>query len=101
MRRSKLELYVAVLNAVAIRGPLNITGLALRARLNYVQIKPILNNLINKGTIQEQHLRNGSIVYAATPLGQRLSTQFKRTSESKSKTALTNQVRQNMVAMLI
>ncbi len=101
MRRSKLELYIAVLNAVAIRGPLNVTGLVLRARLNYKQIKPILNNLINKGAIQEQHLRNGSVVYAATPLGQRLSTQFKQTDESKSKIALTNQVRQNMVAMLI
>jgi len=101
MRRSKLELYIAVLNVVAIRGPLNITGLALRARLNYKQIKPILNNLMNKGVIQEQHLRNGSVVYAATPSGQRLSTQFKQADESTSKIALTNQVRQNMVALLI
>ncbi len=99
MRRSKLELYVAVLNVAAIRGPLNITGLVLRARLNHVQIKPILNNLINKGAIQEQHLRNGSIVYAATPLGQRLSTKFKQTDESK--TALTNQAKQNMATILI
>jgi predicted transcriptional regulator len=99
MRRSKLELYVAVLNAVAVRGPLNITGLALRARLNYVQLKPLLNNLINKGAIQEQHLRNGSIVYAATSLGQRLSTQFKHADESK--TALTNQAKQNMAAIII
>lgn len=69
----------------------------LRTRLNYTQIKPILNNLINKRAIQEQQLRNGSIVYAATPLGQRLSTQFKQTAESK--TALTNQAKQNMVSM--
>src|SRR5208283_5337049 len=98
MRRSKLELYVAVLNAVAIRGPQNITGLLLRARMNHVQLKPILNNLIGKGAIQEQHLRNGSIVYAATPLGQRLSTQFKPTDESK--TAFTNQAKQNILAII-
>jgi predicted transcriptional regulator len=72
MRRSKIELYTAVLNAVAIHGPLNITGLARRARLNHVQITPILNNLMKNGAIQEQLLRNGSIVYAATPMGQRL-----------------------------
>lgn len=83
MRRSKLELYVAVLNVVAIRGPLNITGLLLRARLNHVQLKPILNNLINKGVIQEQHLENDSIVYVLTSLGQRLSKQFKQVEESK------------------
>jgi predicted transcriptional regulator len=79
MRRTKLDLYVAVLKAVDIHGSLNITGLTLRVRLNYVQLKPILNDLIDKGVIEEQHLRNCSIVYAATPLGQRLSTQFKQT----------------------
>jgi len=101
MRRSKLELYVAVLNALTIRGPLNVSGLALRARLNYVQLKPILNNLVNEGVIQEQHLRDGSVVYAATSFGQRLSTQFKQPDDSTSKVALTNQVRQNMIALLI
>ena len=99
MRRSKLDLYVAVLNAVAVHRPLNVTGLLLSARMNYVQLKPILNNLISKGVIQEQHLRNGAVVYATTPLGQRLSTQFKQTDESK--TALTNQAKQNMIAILI
>jgi predicted transcriptional regulator len=94
MRRSKLDLHVAVLKAVDIHGPLNITGLTLRVRLNYVQLKPILKNLINKGTIQEQHLRNGSTVYAATPLGQRLSTQFKQIDESK--TALTIEAKQTI-----
>jgi predicted transcriptional regulator len=99
VRRSKLELYVAVLNAVAVRGPLNITGLLLRARLNHVQLKPILTNLISKGAVQELHLRGSSIVYAATPLGQRLSNQLKPTGESK--TALPDEAKQNLVAMLI
>jgi len=98
MRRSKLDLYVAVLNAAAVHKPLNITGLLLSARLNYVQLKPILNNLINKEIIQEQHLRNGSIVYAITPLGQRLSIQFNKAEEPKA--ALTNQAKQNMIAIL-
>ena len=99
MRRSKLDLYIAVLNAVATHGSLNVTGLALRARLNYMQLKPLLNNLIDKGAIQEQHLKNGSIVYAATSLGQRLSTQLRQADESKM--ALTNQAKQNMMTILV
>jgi len=79
MRRSKLELYVSVLNSVLIHGPINITALSLRARLNYVQLKPIILNLVKKGAAQEQITQNGSIFYTATPLGYRLSTQFKQT----------------------
>ena len=84
MRRSKLELYVSVLNAVLIHGPINITALSLRARLNYVQLKPIILNLVKKGAAQEQITQNGSIFYTATPLGYRLSTQFKQTDKTQT-----------------
>jgi hypothetical protein len=76
---------------------LNITGLTLRVRLNYVQLKPILNNLINQEAIQELHLRNGSNVYAATSLRIALPTQFKQAEDSK--TALADPAEPKMASM--
>jgi len=99
MRRSKLDLCIAVLDVVLTCGPLNITGLLLRGRMNYVQLKPILHNLMNQGAVQEQRSRNGSIIYAVTPLGQQLSAWLKQTDNSK--TVLTTEIKQNNFEMII
>ena len=82
MRRSKLDLYVSVLNSVVIHGPLNISQMTLRSRLNYVQLKPILNGLMNKDYIR-RYEKDGSVFFASTFVGQQLLTGFSQMDKSK------------------
>jgi len=97
MRRSKLDLYVSVLNSVIIYGPLNISQMTLRSRLNYVQLKPILNGLMNKDYIR-QYEKDGSVFFAPTSLGQQLLTGFRQMD--KSEIVLTKQSEPDLLNML-
>lgn len=46
MRRSKLQMYVQVLDALAFYGPMRLTRITYKANLNYSLLKPILEDLM-------------------------------------------------------
>ena len=78
MARSKLELYVNILEVLAVHGPLRVTRITLKARVNYVLLKRVLDDLIGKSLIEDRKLKDGEVVFAATTLGRRVLKQYKQ-----------------------
>jgi predicted transcriptional regulator len=66
MRRSKMEMYISTLEALAYYGPLKITRITYKAKMNCSQLKPILDDLIQNKLVEERTLRKNQIFYAAT-----------------------------------
>ena len=66
MRRSKLQMYVDVLDVLVFHGPMRVTRITSKANLSYGLLKPILNNLIEDKLVEERKSRKNEIVYAAT-----------------------------------
>ena len=60
MRRSKMELYISTLEALTYNGPLKITGISYKAKMNCSQIKEVIGDLIQKKLLKRENLENGS-----------------------------------------
>lgn len=68
MRRSKLSIYVDILNVLAQRGPLKITPIMCEAKVNFNLLKKHLCFLINQGLIVKNE-DGKSWVYSNTVRG--------------------------------
>jgi predicted transcriptional regulator len=77
MSRSKLELYADILEVLVNNGPLKVTWISLRARVNYALMKPMLGHLVAKALVEEKRLKDGSVGFCATELGRESLKQFK------------------------
>ena len=76
MRRSKMELYISTLEALAYYGPLILTRVTSKTNMNCGQLKPILNDLILKALVEKRIMRKGRVVYAATPKARTIVSYF-------------------------
>ena len=69
MRRSKLEMYVDILQVLAHRGPLKLTHIMYKANVNCSILKEYLEFLIKQGLVEERVVGKRRVVYAATQRG--------------------------------
>ena len=72
MRRSKLEIYVSILRALAYHGKLKPTHITYKANVNCSALKECLDFLMERNLIKEQSVnrkRQTRKVYAITDLG--------------------------------
>jgi predicted transcriptional regulator len=69
MRRSKLEMYIAILNVVANKGPLKLTHIMYKANVNCSVLKENLDFLIKQKLIEERTLRKEHTVFEITQHG--------------------------------
>src|SRR5665647_2379323 len=69
MRRSKLEMYIDVLNALAHRGPLKLTHIMYKANVNCSILNECLGFLIKQGLIEKRIIEKERIVFAITQRG--------------------------------
>jgi predicted transcriptional regulator len=69
MRRSKLEMYIDILEALSTRGPLKLTHIMYKSNVNCNVLKEQLYFLIKNNMVQERILRKEKIVYAIAPRG--------------------------------
>jgi predicted transcriptional regulator len=67
MQRSKTELYVSTLEALVCYGPMKITRITYKAKMNCSPLKIILNDLIQKELAEKRNLGKNKVFYAATP----------------------------------
>lgn len=67
MRRSRMEMYISTLEALTYFGPLKLTKVTYKAKMNCSQLKTILADLIGKKLVEERTLKTDKVVYAATP----------------------------------
>jgi predicted transcriptional regulator len=81
MRRSKMEMYVSTLEALAYYGPLRLTRITYKAKLNCSQLKAILNDLVQKKLVEERKTEKKKVVYAATPKARTILSYFDELKE--------------------
>jgi predicted transcriptional regulator len=81
MRRSKLEMYISTLEALAYFGPMKITRITYKAKMNCSQLKEVLDGLIRNELIEERTLRKNKVVYAATPKARTTLSYFNELKE--------------------
>ena len=69
MRRSKLEMYVAVLQVISKKGPLKFTHIMYKANLNCQVLTEYLDYLMKQGLVQKQTFHGNRVFYRLTERG--------------------------------
>jgi predicted transcriptional regulator len=77
MRRSKLEMYVDILTVLAHKGPLKLTHIMYKAKVNCSVLKEYLDFLIKQGLVEERTMKKQRLVYAVTQKGMTVLKYFK------------------------
>jgi len=81
MRRSKLEIYVDILDALATCGSMRLTKITYKTNVNCSLLKQILKEFIANNLVEERRLKN-VVVYVLTPKARWILSQFKEFSQS-------------------
>lgn len=81
MRRSKLEMYVDILQVLAQRGPLKLTHVMYKANVNCSVLKEYLEFLTKQELVEERVIGRERVVYAITPRGIIVLKHFKELKE--------------------
>jgi len=69
MKRTKLEIYVDILNVLAHGGPMKLTQIINKANVNYSKIKQYIDFLTKLDTVEEQTFKKEHRVFAVTQRG--------------------------------
>ena len=80
MRRSKLEVYIDILEALAFEGQLRLTHLTYKSNVNCCVLKEQLEFLIGNGLVEEKMLKKMTI-YAITSRGLQVLKTFREIKE--------------------
>ena len=81
MRRSQLEIYISILQALCYYGPLKLTKITYKANVNCDHLKECLAVLVEKGLVEERTAQNRRIVYASTPKARTILSYFDNIKE--------------------
>jgi predicted transcriptional regulator len=79
-RRSKLELYVDTIEALASSGPMPLARLTLRTKINNNPLKAIMCDLLDKKLVEEREVKK-RIFYAATPKARTVLSYFNQLTQ--------------------
>ena len=77
MRRSKLEMYIDILNMLAHTGPLKLTHIMHKANVNGNLLRGHLDFLIKQGMVEERTIKKRRVVFAATQRGLTILKHFR------------------------
>lgn len=77
IRRSKLEMYVGILEVLALRGPLKLTHVMYKANVNCSVLKEYLQFLIEQGLVEEKTVGKRRVAYAINSKGLIVLKQFR------------------------
>jgi predicted transcriptional regulator len=81
MQRSKIEMYVSTLQALVYYGPMKITRITYKAKMNCSQLREMLDHLVQKKLVEERRLSEKKVVYAATPKAKTVLSYFEELKE--------------------
>ena len=83
MRRSKLELHLDILKALARHsGPLKLTHIMYKTNVNCDTLKQYLDFLIQHNLVEEQTLRKKRVVYTITERGLTVLKYFREVNKA-------------------
>ena len=77
MRRSKLEMYVDILEVLALRGPLKLTHVMYKANVNCSILKEYLEFLIQQELVEKKAFCKRRVAYGISSKGLIVLKQFK------------------------
>jgi len=83
-RRSKLEMNVDILKALARHGPLKLTHIMYKANVNCAVLKPYLDFLIQHDLVEKQTVKKRKVVYIAYAITEKGRTTVKHFRELQS-----------------
>jgi predicted transcriptional regulator len=95
MRRSKLETYIAILSALANKGPMKMTHIMYKANINGTVLRDNLDFLIKQKLIEERTIKREHVIFAVTQRGVNVLKYFKEVTnaleiiETRSQTSRT------------
>ncbi len=69
MGRSKLEMYIDILQVLSRRGPLKLTHVMYKANVNCCVLKAYLEFLIKQGLVEERPVGKSRVVFAISQRG--------------------------------
>ena len=81
MRRSKLEMYMDTLEALAYYGPLKLTRITYKAKLNCSVLRQFLDELISQNLVEERIVGKNKVVYALTHKARTVLKQYKELTQ--------------------
>ena len=84
MRRSKLETYIDILNALARLGPLKMTHIMHKANVNCNMLRGHLDFLIKQGLVEERTIKRSHAVFAVTQRGMTVLKHFRELAQVAS-----------------
>ena len=82
MRRSKLEMYIAILSVLAHRGPLKLTHIMYKANVNCSVLRENLDFLIKQKLIEERIIGKERTVFEVTQNGITVLNYFKELTKA-------------------
>jgi predicted transcriptional regulator len=88
-----MEMYISTLEALAYYGPMKITKITYKAKMNCSQLKEILDSLIEEKLVEERMLRKNKVVYVATPKARTILSYFNELKEMLPIEQDTNQLK--------
>ena len=81
MRRSKLEMYINILNVLAHRGPLKLTHVMYNANVNCSVLKEYLEFLTKQGLVEARTVGKQRVVYSVAERGITVLKYFKELNQ--------------------
>jgi predicted transcriptional regulator len=81
VRRSKLEMYIDILEVLALRGPLKLTHVMYKANFNCSILKEYLEFLIQQGLVEERALGKRRVAYVISNKGLTVLKQFRELTQ--------------------
>jgi predicted transcriptional regulator len=81
MRRSKLEVYLDILDVLALKGPLKLTHIMYKSNVNCSVLKEQLDFLIKNNLVEERILKRDRIVYALSQRGLNVLKAFREVKQ--------------------
>ena len=82
IRRSKLEMNVAILNVLAQKGPLKLTHIMYKANVNCNILSEYLDFLINQGLVEKRTIEKEHIVFKITQRGITVLKNFRELTQA-------------------
>ena len=82
MRRSKLETYIAVLSALANKGPMKTTHIMYKANINGSVLRDNLDFLIKQKLVEERTIKKEHTIFAVTQRGINVLKYFKELTKA-------------------
>jgi len=80
VRRSKLQCYLHTIEGLTNNGPIKLSRLSLKVKINCSPLKAILLDLMGKQLVEQKQFK-GNLVYVATPMARTVLSHFKDLAE--------------------